>query len=314
MNGAAMDRLQAMQIFVRVVESGSFSAVARETNTTQSAVSKQVAGLERRLGARLLSRTTRSLALTEDGERYFERARRLVAEVAEAEDAVRAGAQQLRGWLRVAASVTYGRFKLMSQVQDFLAQHPQVRIDLRLNDGFVDLVEQGIDVAVRVGNLPDSSLVARRIGTARRRLVAHRSLVRQLERRGPRPPRHPSELSRHNCLVYTELLTGNAWTFVAGPGAREPGGTECVVKVGGNLQSNSGEVIRSAVLSSMGIGYSPDWMFEDEIARGEVLELLPGWQSPPQPIQLTSPPQRAHSAKVQAFAAFLAGSAKASAG
>jgi DNA-binding transcriptional LysR family regulator len=169
-----MDRLAAMQTFVRVVESGSFSAVAREAGGTQSAVSKQVATLEAALGARLLNRTTRSLALTEEGERYFEQARRLVAEVAEAEASLRQGQQRLSGWLRVAAAVGFGRLKLLPLVHSFLAQHPEVRIDLKLDDGFVDLVEQGIDVAVRVGMLPDSSLVARRIGTTRRLLVAHR--------------------------------------------------------------------------------------------------------------------------------------------
>lgn len=126
-----MDRLAAMQTFVRVVESGSFSAVAREIRSTQSAVSKQVAALERELGAKLLSRTTRSLALTEAGERYFTQARRLVAEIAEAEMALQDGEQKLSGWLRVAASVGYGRLKLLPLVRSFLAAHPNVKIDLR---------------------------------------------------------------------------------------------------------------------------------------------------------------------------------------
>lgn len=303
-----MDRLQAMQMFVRVAESGSFSAAAREIHTTQSAVSKQVAALERHLGARLLSRTTRSLALTEAGDRYFEQARRLLAEVAEAEEAARAGSRQLRGWLRVAAAVSFGRLRLLPRIAAFLQAHPDVRIDLRLNDGFVDLVEQGIDVAVRVGRLPDSSLVARPIGTAKRRLVAHRELVRRMKRQGPQPPVHPADLVQHDCIVYTELSTGNAWTFVAGPGAKEPAGTERVVRVSGRLQTNSSEVIRSAVLSGMGIAYSPDWLFDEELARGDVVPLMPDWQSPPLPMQLVSPPQRAQSAKVKAFAAFLGAS------
>lgn len=163
-----MDRLQAMQTFVRVVESGSFSAVAREANTTQSAVSKQIAALERLLGAKLLSRTTRSLAITEEGQRYFEQAQRIVADVVEAESVVRGASQQLNGWLRVAAAVGFGRLVLLPIVQRFLAAHPGVRVDLRLNDGFVDLVEEGIDVTVRVGELADSGLLARRVGTTRR--------------------------------------------------------------------------------------------------------------------------------------------------
>lgn len=300
-----MDRLTAMQTFVRVVEASSFSAVASEMGATQSAVSKQVAALERALGARLLGRTTRSLGLTEEGERYFEQARRLVAEVAEAESALRAGQQRLSGWLRVAASVGFGRLKLLPVVHEFLDRHPDVRIDLRLADGFVDLVEQGLDVAVRVGNLADSSLVAQRIGTTQRRLVAHRDLVRRLQRKGPKPPRHPDDLAAHDCLVYTELATRDQWVFVAGPGASEPPGTQRAVRVKGRLQTNSSEVIRAAVLAGRGIGYSPDWLFEAELASGELVTLMPDWQTPPLPMHLISPAQRQHSAKVRAFGEFV---------
>lgn len=303
---SAMDKLQAMTTFVRVVETGSFSAVARESNTTQGAVSKQVAALERSLGARLLTRTTRSLALTEEGERYFEQARRLVAEIAEAEGVLRRGEQQLSGWLRVASSVGFGRLKLMPLVQSFLAENPCVKIDLRLNDGFIDLVEQGIDVAVRIGELRDSNLVARRVGTTCRILVAHRSYLRALPK-GLKPPRTPDDLVHHNCLVYTELAARNAWSFTAGPGAAEPVGTTRVVRVGGNLQTNSSEVIRSAVLAGMGISNAPTWMLDQELAAGDVQRLLPDWEPAPMPIHLVSPPERRHSAKVKAFAEHVAG-------
>lgn len=300
-----MDRLAAMQSFVRVVESGSFSAVARETQATQSAVSKQIAALERTLGARLLNRTTRSLALTEEGERYFEQARRLVAEIAEAENALRNGEQQLTGLLRVAASVGFGRLKLLPQVQSFLALHPQVKIDLRLHDGFVDLVEQGIDVAVRIGELADSTLVARRIGNTQRALIASRKYLRSLPR-GLKGPRVPEDLQRHNCIVYTELATQNAWTFTAGAGAPVAVGTQVTIRAQGNLQTNSSEVVRAAVLSGMGIGFAPTWLFEDEIPQGDLQVLLPDWPAPSLPVHLVSPSQRRHSAKVRAFAAHLA--------
>ena len=138
-----MDRLLAMHTFVRVVETGSFSAVAREQSSSQSAVSKQVAALERHLGAKLLTRTTRTLSLTEDGERYFENARRLVAEVTEAEGQLRRGEQQLTGWLRLASSVGFGLRVLRPHVHSFLAANPSVRVDQQLNDGFIDQVEQG---------------------------------------------------------------------------------------------------------------------------------------------------------------------------
>lgn len=295
-----MDRLQAMRTFVRVVEAGSFSAVAHEANATQSAVSKQVAALERELGAKLLTRTTRSLALTEEGERYFEQVRRLVAEIAEAEAALRLGEQQLTGWLRVAASVGFGRLKLMPLVQSFLAEHRGVKIDLRLNDGFIDLVEQGIDVAVRIGELSDSTLIAKRVGTSRRLLMAHRRYLRALPK-GIKPPRVPDDLTKHNCIVYTELPMRNAWSFTAGPGAPEPAGTTHVVRVEGNLQTNSSEVMRASVLAGMGIGYSPEWLFDEELASGEVQRLLPDWEPLPVPIHLVSPQERRHSAKVKAF-------------
>ena len=296
-----MDRLRAMQTFVRVVETGSFSAVAREANSTQSGVSKQVAALERELGARLLSRTTRSLALTEEGERYFEQARRLVAEIAEAESSLRRGEQALSGWLRVAASVGYGRLKLLPLVRTFLASHPGVKIDLRLNDGFVDLVEQGIDVAVRIGELADSSLIARRVGSVQRSLIASRKYIRSLPK-GKKLPRVPDDLLQHNCIVYTELATHNAWTFNAGPGASVEVGTSVTIRAQGSLQSNSSEVVRAAVLSGMGIGYSPTWLFEDQMGTGELQTLLPDWPATPLPVHLVSPAQRRNSAKVKAFA------------
>lgn len=299
-----MDKLQAMRTFVRVVESGSFSAVARESNTTQSSISKQVAALEAELGAKLLTRTTRSLAPTEEGERYFEEARRLVGEIAEAEAALRRGEQELTGLLRIAASVGFGRLKLFPLIRGFLAKHPSVRIDLRLSDGYTDLVERGIDVAVRIGELPDSRLIARPIGVSRRMLVAHRDYLRGLPK-GVGAPATPDDLAAHNCIVYTESTMRNAWRLVAGPGAPEPEGTVRIVKTEGNLQTDSSEVIRASVLSGMGIVYAPTWLFEDALASGELIPVLPAW-SLPSPIHLMSPQERRHSAKVRAFVEYVA--------
>ena len=296
-----MDKLQAMRTFVRVVEAGSFSTVARESNATQSAISKQVAALERELGATLLTRTTRSLALTEEGARYFEQVRRLVAEIAEAESVLQTGERQLTGWLRVAAAVGFGRLKLMPLVQSFLQQHPDVKIDLRLNDGFIDLVEQGIDVAVRLGELSDSSLIARRIGTMQRWLIAHRDYLRRLPK-GAKAPKTPEDLAGHNCLVYTELSWRNQWAFKAGAGSTDPAGTSRVVSVEGNLQTNSSEVIRASVLAGMGIAFAPTWLFDAELSSGEVRHLLPDWEAAEIPVHLVSPRERRHSAKVHAFA------------
>lgn len=293
-----MDRVLAMHTFVRVVETGSFSAVAREQSTSQSAVSKQVAALERHLGAKLLTRTTRTLSLTDDGERYFENARRLVAEVAEVEGQLRRGEQQLTGWLRLASSVGFGLRVLRPHVHSFLAANTGVRIDLQLNDGFIDLVERGIDVAVRIGNLADSTLVARRIGTVRRAVVASRAYVDAATEERPMP-RIPDDLRDHPCLVYTELRSRNLWDF----STRD--GSTVSVRVAGPLQTNSSEILRAAVLDRVGIAYAPTWLFQDLIASGEVAVLMPGWEPSPLPLHLVSPPERRHSAKVRAFSEHL---------
>ena len=294
-----MDRLDAMQVFVRVVESGSFSAVARERSTTQSTISKQVAGLEDYLGVKLLSRTTRALSLTEGGERYFEEARRLVAEFGAAEELVRRGTRHLTGWLRVATSVGYGRRVLMPRVKGFLDANPAVRIDLNLNDGFIDLIESGIDVAIRLGDLSDSSLIARRIGSSRRLLLCARNYA---DRIGGTLPElgAPDDLKHHNCIGYTELPTQNSWVFVG------PDGGDVHVRIAGNLQSNSSEAIRAAALAGMGICYVPDWLFAPEIASGEMVALLPRWTTKIIPITAVTPAQRRNVAKIEAFLAFLA--------
>jgi DNA-binding transcriptional LysR family regulator len=293
-----MDKLSAMLTFVRVVESGSFSAVANERNTTQSAISKQIASLETALNSKLLIRTTRSLALTEEGERYFEQVRRLVSEIAEVESALHIGQSQLKGWLRVAASVGFGRLKLMPLVKSFMAIHPDVKIDMHLNDGFIDLVEHGIDVAVRIGELPDSGLIARRIGTSQRMLLAHQSYLKSLRPDQPLPIQ-PDDLLNHECIVYTGLSNSQLWAFTSIE-AEDPRTTKSV-RIQGSLQTNSSEAIRYAVNSGMGIGYSPTWLFEDELTNGEVVRLMPGWESPQSPIHLVCPPERKHSAKVKAF-------------
>lgn len=293
-----MDRLTALHTFVRIVDSGSISAVARELGLTQSAVSKALAALERQLGATLLTRTTRQLTLTEAGMQVLEMARRVVAEVQELESSLARGQQTLNGPLRIAASGAFGRLHLLPLISSFLAQHPNVQVDLRLQDGFTDLVEQGIDVAVRIGALTDSRLVARPVGVSRRCLVARRDYLTEP---GRAPLRQPDDLASHACLVYTELQTRHAWTFQAGPGADAPLGEPRTVRVHGQLQSNSSEVIREAVLAGLGIAYAPDWLLHRELATGEVAVLLPAWQVPPLPVHLVSPPDRRQSPKVRAF-------------
>ena len=188
---------------------------------------------------------------------------------------------------------------LRPHLRSFLSAHPALKVDLRLHDGFIDLVEHGIDVAVRIGNLADSTLVARRIGSIRRAVVASRAYVQAATADRPMPHR-PEDLKHHPCIVYTELRTRNAWDFAATDGSKVS------VRVDGPLQTNTSEIVRAAVLDGQGIAYSPTWLFQDLIDTGEVQVLLPDWQTSPLPLQLVSPPQRRHAAKVLAFSDHLA--------
>ncbi len=300
-----MDRLTAMQVFVRVVQVGSFSAVARESGTTQSAISKQVAALEAHLGVRLLSRTTRAISLTDEGRSYFESAQRIVDDNQEAEDALRADHKgEVTGRLRLGASAGFGRFVLFPIVQAFMAQNPRVQVDLQLADGFVDVVAQGLDAVVRVGDLSDSSLLAQRMGTAHRSVVASRALAALLNQQG-RLPVVPDDLTAHDCVVYSGLTTPNTWIFDAvqpsdaGRNARVDAGAR--VRVHGRFSTSSTELVREAVLAGIGIGFTPDWFFTDELARGDVVRLLPQFSPHPLPIHMMYPASRRASAKLQAF-------------
>jgi DNA-binding transcriptional LysR family regulator len=293
-----MDRLQAMASLVRVAETGSFSAVARELGSTQSLVSKQVAALEAYLGAKLLSRTTRSVSLTDEGRSYVDAARRILQETQEAEEALRGQAGQVSGHLRLGASAGFGRIVLFPIVRAFMAEHRQLAVDLQLSDSFVDVVEQGLDAVVRVGELADSSLVAQRVGTAERSVVASKALAAQLNRE-KRLPKVPGDLSEHDCVVYTGLTTPNTWIF----DAKEKRAQE-QVKVSGRFQTNSTEVVREAVLAGLGIGFAPNWFFTQELAQGKVVRLLPLYAPRPLPIHMLYPISRKHSSKLAAFASF----------
>jgi DNA-binding transcriptional LysR family regulator len=255
--------------------------------------------LERHLGSRLLTRTTRSVALTDDGEQYFEQARRLVAEITEAEEHLRRGEQQLSGWLRVAASTGFGLRVMMPHVRQFMIEHPGVKIDLRLNDDFVDLVEQGIDIAVRIGHLRDSNLIARRVGSSMAVAVASRTYLKGLPK-VVKPPRLPADLLAHPCIVYTELSTKNVWRFA------RAGGSGASVAVEGRFKTNNSEAVRDAVLGGMGIACAPTWMFQRELASQDVRTLLPDWAVSPLPVNLVYPAHRRHAAKVRAFSEYFA--------
>lgn len=287
-----MDTLSSMHTFVRAVETGSFSAVARELQTTQPTISKQVAALEERLGTRLLTRSTRTLSLTEDGERYYERALDALEAVEMAEASVKA-ADTPSGLLRVSCPLTFGAGWIMPRIGAFLACYPEVNLDLRMSDQFVDLVEEGIDVAIRSGRLDDSNFVARRIGTARYVTVA---TPEYLERNGT--PLVPADLSGHDCIIYSGLRTANEWHFESAAGAVS-------VKVSARIQVNSTIATRDAVLQSLGVALVPVWLVADALEAGSVRTVLADFEPRPMPIHALFLSRRFQPLKARAFVDFL---------
>jgi DNA-binding transcriptional LysR family regulator len=288
-----MDRLGAMEMFVRIVETGNFSAVARQLGTTQPTISKQLTALEKQLRTRLLNRSTRSLSLTEAGATYYERCRRIIDEVREAEGALGQLQSALTGTLHVNGSIALGQIFLAPLVLRFQRQYQELAIELSLSDRYIDLVEEGVDVAVRIGRLADSNLVARRLGSTRRVLVATPAY---LAAHGT--PERPEDLAQHSCLLYAYLSSGNEWTFKGPEG-------EIRVRVRGNFKANNGEAIRQALLANVGVAMSPDWLIHDKLASGEVVALLPEFALPPLEINAVYPSGRHVSTKVRTFIEFL---------
>ena len=290
-----MDRLRLMETFVRVVETGNFSAVAREERSTQSAISKQVQALETMLGAKLLVRSTRSHSLTEAGKRYYERCLQVLDTLEEARVEIQRTENEISGVLRVAAPVSFGRLHIVPRLKGFFERYPRLKIDLQLDDGFVDLVVGGIDLAFRVGELKDSRLIARRIGTAHRAVLAAPDY---LARHGE--PQHPDDLRDHQCIVYTGLANLNEWRF------EDEDGGQHTVRIKGNLQSNSSEAIRQAIIEGIGICYTPQWVYGDDIRAGRVKPILTRYRAPPLPLNVVFQPARRPSIKISHFVSFFA--------
>lgn len=286
-----MDKLQAMTTFVRVVETGSFTGAARQLGVGQPAVSKTVALLEERLQVRLLVRSTHGLAPTEAGVRFYERARDAIREIDEAELEARGAGAGLSGRLRVCAATTFARLMIVPRLPEFLAANPSLDIDVILDDRVIDLVSEGVDIALRMGTLTDSSAVARKIATSRRSVVATPGY---LERAGT--PKAPADLLHHHAVVYSQL--SDNWTF-------RRGADDVSVAVRGRLRVSAAEGIRAAVLADMGLAVASDWMFAPELASGAVQRLLPDWSLPPIALWAVFPTGRLASAKARAFAAFV---------
>jgi DNA-binding transcriptional LysR family regulator len=288
-----MDRHLAMEAFVRVVDTGSFSGAARQMQIGQPAVSKAIVQLEDWLGVRLLLRSTRSLKPTEAGQNYYVRAKRALEESEEAVLAARGAGAGLTGKLRISASVCFGRLHIMRQLSRFLEKHPEVEIEMVLDDRPINLVEEGIDVAFRSGPPGNSSLVARKIGEARRLVMATPGYF---EKHGE--PKSPEELVAHQTIVYTPDGGGTSWTF-------RQGSVEKPVVVGGRLTVTAAEGLREAVFAHLGLAITSEWNFAPELEAGIVKPALLDWDLPKLELRAVFPTGRMASAKTKEFVSFV---------
>ncbi|MFO1067498.1 MAG: LysR family transcriptional regulator [Geminicoccaceae bacterium] len=289
------DRLTAVEVFVRIVETGSFTAAAEQLGLSRAAVSKQMLALEDRLGVRLLNRTTRRNSLTEAGQAFYERGRQILGDLDEAERAAGEAVSRARGTLRVNAPMTFGTMHLARFLPEYLAANPEVAVDMTFNDRVVDLFEEGYDVAVRIGRLADSSLMARRLAPVR--LVACAAPA-YLARRGE--PRAPVELGLHDCLLYTYSASRDGWEFAG------PDGTVSAVRIRGRVRANNGEALAAAAAAGLGIVMMPTFILSEHLASGRLVPILRGWTVPDRGLFAVWPQGRHLSAKVRSFVDFLA--------
>ncbi len=290
-----MDILAAMRTFMRVAETGSFSAAARQIGVGQPAVSKTIAQLEDQLGSRLVIRTTQRLNLTEDGLRYLEAARATIEAAEAAEMAVTGRGGSPSGRLRLATSVAFGRLHIVPRLARFRTRFPEIEVELILSDRFIDLVEEAIDVAIRIGDLKDPGLVARRVGMMRRVTVATPDYWGRTGR-----PTHPDDLADYDCLIFTGLTTVDTWEFHCA----EEG--QIAVKVSGPLRTSVSDAMREAVLAGLGIGVTPYWFWPSgELRDGTLEAVLSDYEPTQRPIQAVFPERRLISPKVRAMVDFL---------
>jgi DNA-binding transcriptional LysR family regulator len=290
-----MDRFQSLVAFARVVEAGSFARAADRLDLSVSAVSRHVADLESHLGARLLNRTTRRLSLTESGQAFYERCVQLLADLEEAEEAVTAGAIVPRGTLRMTASISFGAGYLAPAIAEFRQRHPQLRFDIELSDRAVDLVDERIDVAIRIGGIGSQALIGRRIGTAQMVCCASPSY---LARHGT--PRTPADLADHACLTYEYSSDGNLWRFTDAAGESHD------VKVTGFAHSNNGAMLAALAVAGVGVTVEPDFILAPDVRAGRLVRILRDYAPPTINIHAVYPSRRHLSAKVRAFIDFLA--------
>jgi DNA-binding transcriptional LysR family regulator len=290
-----MEALAEIAVFVRVVEAGSFTAAAERLKLSKSVVSRHVTRLEDRLGARLLNRTTRRLSLTDVGRVFYERSRRGLSEVEEARLEVARLEESPRGTLRVNVPMSFGILHVAPALPDFLEQYPQLAVTMELDDRKVDLVAEAFDVAIRISDLPDSSLVARRLGPCRHVVCA---APEYLERRGR--PRKPEDLRDHNVITYPYQESAKEWHFIG------PDDAPVAVRVGGSLEVTNSLALRAALLGGAGVTRTPTFVVGADLAAGALVPLLTEYRTLEVSIYAVYPQRRHLSPKVRAFVDFIA--------
>jgi DNA-binding transcriptional LysR family regulator len=283
-----------MRVFAQVVESGSFAKAAERLDLSTSATSRHVAELETHLQTRLLNRTTRRVSLTESGRAYYERCVQLLGDLEEAEQEAARAAVVPRGTIKLTTSGVFGVRHVAPAIAAFLARHPEVKFDVSLSERVVDLVEEGLDLAIRIGTTGSENLVARKLGETR--LVACAAPA-YLAARGA--PKTPEDLEKHNCFTYEYVTPRNLWRF------RDPSGRERAVRVSGNLHSNNGEFVAEAAARGAGVVFEPAFIVGPEVRAGRLVPLLQEFQSAPVPIYAVYPSRKHLSAKVRLFVDFL---------
>jgi DNA-binding transcriptional LysR family regulator len=285
---------EAWAVFASVVEHRSFSGAAATLGVSKATVSKAISRLEARLGTSLFHRTSRRLTLTDSGQALAERAQRIMHEGICAEEAALDAASAPAGLVRVAAPLTFGIKNLAPILADFLAANPGIRIDLRLSDAFVDIVGDGVDIALRIAELPDSSLRARRIGPVTAHIVGAPAYFEKHGR-----PRHPADLASHACFTYANTANPDVWRF------RKPGGEEASVRVEGPLRTDNGDAMLPALRAGLGIAVLPDFIVDEELAAGRLAAVLGEWTLGASALHLLTPPGTLRPARVEALIDYL---------
>jgi DNA-binding transcriptional LysR family regulator len=288
-----MDRLDAMATFVRVAEAGSLSAAARLIPTSLTSVSRQISALEERLGTQLLTRTTRRLALTDDGRLFYDRAKAILGEIDEIEQTLLSGRSEPSGRLHVCAPVLMGEVLLSPLLPRFLQRYPAVAVDLLLVDRPVNLIEENIHVAVRVGRLPDSQLIARKLSEVRMVVCAS---PKYLARRSM--PQTPDDLRQHDCLAFSDVPGAAEWHFQSRSGRKS-------VQITGRLWINSLNALVAAAKADAGIVRVPSWQVADDLADGRLKRILATYERPPTPVHALFQPGKLASAKIHVFVDYL---------